>query len=71
MEHFEGMDDAPEIPQDFDCYRSMIEGVEGMCGKFSAYSLQYTYKLANVCDTKTSEEVANIFDKIGEFCQAL
>ncbi len=69
QEHFTGVANAPEIPQNFDCLRMMVKGVEDMCGEWSAYSLKYVRKLANVCDTKTSEEVADIYVKIGEYCQ--
>lgn len=70
QDHFTNMANAPEIPQNFDCLRMMVRGVEDMCGEWTAYSLQYVRKLANVCDTKTSEEVADIYVKIGQYCQA-
>jgi len=59
------MEDAPETPKDFDCLRMMVRGVQDMCGEWSGYSMQYVRKLANVCDTKTSEEIADIYVKIG------
>ena len=59
---------APEIPQNFDCLRMMVGGVEEMCGDWSAYSLQYIRKLANVCDTKTADEVSDIYVKVGQYC---
>ena len=68
QEHFMDVANAPEIPQNFDCLRMMVKGVEDMCGEWSAYSLKYVRKLANVCDTKTSEEVADIYVKIGQYC---
>ena len=68
QEYFMDVTNAPEIPQNFDCLRMMVKGVEDMCGEWSAYSLKYVRKLANVCDTKTSEEVADIYVKIGQYC---
>lgn len=67
--HFEEVVNAPEIPQDFDCLRVMVGGVEDLCGPFSAYSLKYVRKLANLCDSKP-EEVTNTLVKIGEYCGA-
>jgi hypothetical protein len=67
--HFEDVANAPEIPQDFDCLRVMVGGVEDLCGPFSAYSLKYVRKLANMCDTKP-EEVVNTLVKVGEYCHA-
>ena len=60
---------APETPQNFDCLRVMVEGVEDLCGTFSAYSLKYVYKLANLCDTQP-EEVTNTHVKVGDYCNA-
>lgn len=67
--HVEVFANAPEIPQDFDCLRVMVGGVEDLCGPFSAYSLKYVRKLANLCDTKP-EEVTNTLVRIGEYCNA-
>jgi len=47
----------------------MVGGVEDLCGPFSAYSLKYVRKLANLCDTKP-EEVTNTLVRIGEYCNA-
>ena len=66
--HIEG---APETPQDFDCYRMLIGGVEEMCGSWTSYSLKFTSKLAAVCDTKTAEEISDAYVKIGQFCGAI
>ena len=49
--HFEETANAPEIPQDFDCLRTMVNSVEDLCGPYSSYSLKYIRKLANLCDT--------------------
>ena len=68
-QHVEDFANAPEIPQDFDCLRVMVGGVEDLCGPFSAYSLKYVRKLANLCDTKP-EEVTNTLVRIGEYCNA-
>ena len=67
--HFEDVANAPEIPQDFDCLRVMVGGVEDLCGPFSAYSLKYIRKLANMCDTKP-EAVTNTLVRVGEYCGA-
>ena len=67
--HFEDVANAPEIPQDFDCLRVMVGGVEDLCGPWSAYSLKYVRKLANMCDTKP-EEVTNTLVRVGEYCNA-
>ena len=67
--HFEEAANAPETPQDFDCLRVMVGGVEDLCGPWSAYSLKYVRKLANLCDTKP-EEVTNTLVKVGEYCNA-
>jgi len=66
---FEPAVNAPETPQDFDCLRVMVEGVEDLCGPFSAYSMKYIRKLANLCDTQP-EEVTNTLVKVGDFCGA-
>jgi len=67
--HFEETANAPEIPQDFDCLRVMVESVEDLCGPYSAYSLKYIRKLANLCDTRP-EEVTNTLVKVGEYCHS-
>jgi len=59
---------APEIPQNFDCLRMMVNEVEDMCGEWSAYSLKYVRKLANICDTRSEEQVAESVAKIYELC---
>jgi len=59
---------APETPQNFDCLRMMVGGVEEMCGDWTAYSLQYVRRLANICDTKSADEVSDIYVKIGQYC---
>ena len=56
--------------QNYDCLKMMVEGTEDMCGKFSAYSLKHANKLAGICDTKTAEEIADIYVKIGQYCSA-
>jgi len=66
---FETVVNAPETPQNFDCLRVMVEGVEDLCGPFSAYSLKYVAKLANLCDTQP-EEVTNTLVKVGDYCNA-
>ena len=62
---------APEQPQDFDYLRLMVGGVEDMCGEWSSYSLKYVAKLANACDSKTNEELGQMYAKIGQFCGAI
>ena len=61
---------APEIPQDFDCLRLMVNSVEDLCGPWSSYSLKYVRKLANACDTQEVNEVGDLLSRIGEFCAA-
>ena len=61
---------APENPQNFDCLRMMVGGVEEMCGNWSAYSLQYVRNLANACDTKTADEVSELYVQVGQHCGA-
>ena len=70
FQKFEVYANAPEIPQNFDCLRMLVGGVEEMCGDWSSYSLKYVRKLANICDTKSEEEIANIYVQIGEHCGA-
>ena len=48
----------------------MVGGVEEMCGDWSDYSLKHVRKLANVCDTMSHDEVAEVYTKIGDFCGA-
>lgn len=67
--HFEDDANAPEIPQDWECYRKFIESFEESCGRFSAYSLKYTYKLANMCDTKP-ERVNAVLSRIADMCRS-
>lgn len=69
--HFAEAPNAPENPQDFHCLRMMVGGVEEMCGPWSAYSLKYVRKLANACDTQTPDQIADLYVKVGEFCNAL
>lgn len=69
--HFEETANAPETPQDFHCLRMMVGGVEEMCGPWSAYSLKYVRKLANACDTQTPDQIADLYVKVGEYCNAL
>lgn len=68
--HFDDMANAPEIPQDWECYRSLVESFEEVCGQFSAYSLKYTYKLANICDTQP-EKIQSVMKKVQDMCQAI
>ena len=70
-EHFEITRNAPATPENYDCLKMMVQGAEDMCGKFTAYSLKYVRKLSNVCDTKTPEEIADIYVKIGHYCGAI
>ena len=65
---FDTNDNAPEIPQDYDCLRMMVGGVEDMCGKWTSYGLKYIRKLANMCDTYTADELSDAYAKIGQFC---
>ena len=67
---FETPANVPDTPQDFDCLRMMVGGVEEMCGKWSAYSLKYVRKLANICDTSSTEQVSDAYVKIGQYCGA-
>jgi len=67
---FETDANAPETPQDFDCLRMMVSGVEEMCGKWSAYSLKYVRKLANICDTSSNTDISEAYVKIGQYCGA-
>lgn len=66
-EAFEYIENAPETPQNFDCLRTMVEGVEERCGRFSAYSMKYVRKLANICDTHP-DLVDKTLDKASDFC---
>jgi len=66
---FDSAVNAPEAPQDFDCLRVMVAGVEDLCGPFSSYSLKYVRNLANLCDTQP-EEVTNTLVKVGDYCNA-
>jgi len=67
---FEDIPNALDTPQDFDCLRMMVGGVEDMCGDWSAYSLKYVRKLSNACDNKTIDEVSQMYAQIGNFCGA-
>jgi len=67
---FETPANAPDTPQDFDCLRMMVGGVEEMCGKWSSYGLKYVRKLANICDSSDAEQVSQAYTKIGQFCGA-
>ena len=67
-ENFEVVANAPETPQNFDCLRMFVGEVEELCGPWSAYSLKYVRKLANVCDTKTEEEIADLVAKVYTHC---
>ena len=49
----------------------MVRRVEDECGNWSAYSLQYVRKIADACDTKTPEEITDLYDQIGEYCQTI
>ena len=48
----------------------MLGGVEEMCGEWSAYSLKYVGKVVTVCETKTAEEIADVYFQIGQYCNA-
>ena len=66
-------EDVPNVsdtPQNFDCLRLLVGGVEEMCGSWSDYSLKHVRKLANVCDSMSHDEVAEVYTKIGDFCGA-
>ena len=68
--HFEDDANAPEIPQDWECYRKMIRNVEESCGRFTAYSLKYTYKLANMCDTRP-QIVNAVLSRVSDYCRSI
>merc|ERR1719389_374753 len=57
-------------PKDFDCYRQMLGTIEEICGEWSAYSLKYTSRVAEACDTKGYDEVAEIAGMLYEYCGA-
>ena len=67
---FEDSPNADPIVQDYDCLRMMVGGVEEMCGPWSSYSLKYVRKIADACNTKTADEISQMYVKIGEFCSA-
>ena len=67
-DHFEENVNAPEIPQDWTCYRSLLQHTEELCGEWSAYSLKYAYKLSNACDSKTPSQLEDLKVKIGAYC---
>jgi hypothetical protein len=67
-ENFTIVANAPEIPQNLDCLRMFVGEVEEMCGPWSAYSLKYVRKIANVCDTMTEEEIADLVAKVYTHC---
>lgn len=63
--------DANEMvvqPEDFDCFRFMMNNYEESCGKFSDYSLKYVKHLVHACETESPAELNNTAIKITERC---
>lgn len=56
--------------QDYDCLRELVGSVEELCGEWSEYSLKYVAKLADVCESKTSEEIRALMVKVSTYCRA-
>lgn len=69
-EHFGEVSNASDFIEDYDCLRMMVGEVEELCGSWSDYSLKYVRKLANACNSKTTEEIAALVGKIGTTCGA-
>jgi len=38
------------VTKDFGCYKSVIAGIEGACGRFDHYGLYYTMQLSRMCN---------------------
>jgi len=59
-----------QVPNDFDCYRELIDLYEGSCGKFSSYSMKYMGLFAAECDAiRAYPEAKNVtMDKIKNVC---
>ena len=41
-----------DVPQDFECLKASVEGVEAACGKLSDYSLKYSRALVSLCEAR-------------------
>ena len=54
-EHFSDVATSNENVQNYDCLRMMVGEVEELCGDWSEYSLKYVRKLADACDSKTTD----------------
>lgn len=65
--HFGEFPNAPEIPQDWKCYKRSVERFEEACGRMTGYSLQYARRLANLCDT-TPEKIEETFAALEADC---
>ena len=48
----------------------LVTGIEDMCGEWTSYSLKYTGRLSQHCDTKSADEISNVFVQVGQYCGA-
>ena len=69
-EHFSDVLTSNGHVQNYDCLRMMVGKVEEFCGEWSDYSLKYVRKVADACDSKTTEQMAVLVSKIETSCTA-
>jgi len=64
---FGEVEDMVTQPLNFDCLRTMVNGREEHCGKFSDYSLQFVKHFVHVCETEPAS-VGLYMQKMVEHC---
>ena len=62
------MANAPELPQDWDCYKKSVRSFEKSCGRFTSYSMKFAGHLAKHCDAQP-DKVEETLEKVAKMCE--
>lgn len=62
------MANAPELPQDWECYRKSVRSFEKSCGRFTSYSMKFAGHLAKHCDAQP-DKVEKTLEKVAKMCE--
>ena len=62
------MANAPELPQDWDCYKKSVRSFEKSCGRFTSYSLKFAGHLAKHCDAQP-DKVEETLENVAKMCE--
>ena len=60
--------DAPVLPRNFDCLKTLVSTYDSSCGKLEDYSLQYVKYFVQACESLTSTDYSQLTAKIVKSC---